>query len=249
MFETVFRMAAAGASRSDRRWRSLPVSLVLHGLVFAFVALLSVRTLNETPDPPPPMVFLRGNAPPPPLGDATATSPPDRAISEQKIVPVTLTQPDELRQETQPRPHETDVPATGASGGPATGETSGDPDGRKDRVASGLSGSDGREGPNAGDSTRLFVPGGEVTEPRLLFRVEPSYSEIARKLRLEGIAVLQAIISAAGSVEEVRVVKSAHALLDADAVRAVERWRYRPATLKGRPVRVSLTVTVEFRLR
>ncbi len=249
MFETVFRMAAAGTSRSDRRWRSLPISLALHGLVFTFVALLSARTLSETPDPPPPMVFLRGNAPPPLLGDAAATSAPDRAVSEEEIVPVTLTQPDEMRQQTQAGPDETDAAATGASDGPATGETSGHPDGRKDGVASGLSGSDGREGPSAGDSTRLFVPGGEVTEPRVLYRVEPSYSEIARKLRLEGVAVLQAIISAAGSVEEVRVVQSAHALLDADAVRAVERWRYRPATLKGRPVRVSLTVTVEFRLR
>jgi protein TonB len=248
MFDTVFRMAAAGPSRSDRRWRSLPVSLALHGLVFTFVALLSARTLNETLDPLPPMVFLQGNAPPPPLGDATTA--PDKAVSNEVIVPVTLTQPDKPRQETQPSPAVmTAAPAAGGTDGPATGETSGDPDGRKDGPPSGLSGSDGREGPSAGDSTRLFVPGGDVTEPRLLHRVEPSYSEIARKLRLEGVVVLQAIISAAGSVEEVRVVHSAHALLDADAVRAVERWRYRPAALKGRPVRVSLTVTVEFQLR
>jgi TonB family protein len=245
MFETVFRMAA-GSSRSDRRWRSLPVSIALHGLVFAFVALLSVRTLNETPDPPAPMVFLRGNAPPPPLGDATPA--PDRA-SQQEILPVNLTQPEELRPQTQPGPDETGVPTTRGIEGPATRETSGDPDGKKDGAAYGLSGSEGREGPSAGDSTRLFVPGGDVTEPRLLDRVEPSYSELARKLRLEGVAVLQAIIRADGRIEEVRVVKSAHSLLDADAVRAVEQWRYRPATLKGRPVRVSLTVTVEFRLR
>jgi TonB family protein len=247
MFETVFRMATAGSSRSDRRWRSLPVSIALHGLVFAFVALLSARTLTESLDPPPPMVFLQGNAPPPPLGDAT--TPPDRAVSEEQIVPVTLTQPDELRQETQPNPAVTDVRENRASEGPAKGETPGDSDGRKDAVASGRSGSDGREGLAAGDSERPFVPGGEVTEPRLLYRVEPVYSEIARKLRLEGVAVLQAIISADGRVEEVRVVKSAHAFLDAEAVRAVEQWRYRPATLKGRPVRVYLTVTVEFRLR
>jgi periplasmic protein TonB len=247
MFETVFRMAAVGSSRSDRRWRSLPVSIALHGLVFAFVALLSARTLNETPDPPPPMVFLQGNSPPPPPGDATPA--PDRAVSKQEILPVTLIQPDEMRPQTPPGPEQTHVPATGEVEGPATGETSGDPAGRKDGAASGLSGSDGREGPSAGDSTRLFVPGGDVTEPRLLYRVEPSYSEIARKLRLEGVVVLQAIISANGRTEEVRVVQSAHALLDADAVRAVEQWRYRPATLKGRPVRVSLTVTVEFRLR
>jgi protein TonB len=247
MFETVFRMATAGSSRSDRRWRSLPVSIALHGLVFAFVAILSVHTLSETPEPPPPMVFLQGNAPPPPLGDAT-TAPP-RPVSNEEIVPVTLTQPVELRQQTQTVPEVTDARPTGANEGPAPGTPSGDPNGKKDGVASGPPGSDGREGLTAGDSERPFVPGGDVTEPRLLYRVEPSYPEIARKLRLEGVAVLQAIISADGRVEEVRVVKSAHALLDAEAVGAVERWRYRPATLKGRPVRVYLTVTVEFRLR
>jgi len=247
MFETVFRMAAAGSSRSDRRWRSLPVAIGLHGLVFAFVALLSVRTVNETPDPPPPMVFLQGNALPPLLGDAAP--PPDRAASTEEVLPVNLTQPEELRPQPRPVPDETGVPATGGIEGPATRETSGDPDGKENGAASGVSGSEGREGPSAGDSTRLFVPGGDVTEPRLVYRVEPSYSEIARKLRLEGVAVLQAIISADGRIEEVRVVQSAHELLDADAVRAVKQWRYRAATLKGRPVRVSLTVTVEFRLR
>ena len=246
MFETVFRMAAAGSSRSDRRWRSLPAAIGLHGLVFAFFALLSVRTLNETPDPPPPMVFLQGNAPPPPLGDATPAR--DRAASTAEILPVTLTQPEELRPQPQPVPDETGVPATGGIEGPKR-ETSGDPDGKENGAASGVSGSEGREGPSAGDSTRLFVPGGDVTEPRLVYRVEPSYSEIARKLRLEGVAVLQAIISADGRIEEVRVVQSAHELLDAEAARAVKQWRYRAATRKGRPVRVSLTVTVEFRLR
>lgn len=247
MFETIFRMAAAGSSRSDPRWRSLPVAIALHGLVFAFVALLSVRTVNETPDPPPPMVFLRGNSPPPALGDATPAA--DRSASQEKIPPVTLTQPEELRPQPQPVPDETGVSSTGGIEGPATREASGNPDGKEDGAASALSGSEGREGPSAGDSTRLFVPGGDVTEPRLVYKVDPSYSEMARKLRLEGVAVLQAIISADGRIEEVRVVQSAHALLDADAVAAVKQWRYRAATRKGRPVRVSLTVTVEFLLR
>jgi TonB family protein len=60
--------------------------------------------------------------------------------------------------------------------------------------------------------------------------------------------VLEAIIAASGAIEDVRVVKSAGALLDAAAEEAVRRWKYRPATLNGCPVRVRLTVTVAFRL-
>jgi protein TonB len=79
-------------------------------------------------------------------------------------------------------------------------------------------------------------------------RVEPSYPEAARKARMEGVVILEAIITASGSVEEVKVLKSVNPLLDASAFRAVQQWRYRPATLNGRAVRVYLTVTVTFNL-
>ena len=68
------------------------------------------------------------------------------------------------------------------------------------------------------------------------------------KARMEGVVILEAIITASGSVEEVKVLKSVNPLLDASAVRAVQQWRYRPATLNGRAVRVYLTVTVTFNL-
>jgi outer membrane biosynthesis protein TonB len=44
------------------------------------------------------------------------------------------------------------------------------------------------------------------------------------------------------------VIRSADALLDASAAQALRRWIYRPTTLNGRPVRVPLTVTVDFRV-
>jgi protein TonB len=78
--------------------------------------------------------------------------------------------------------------------------------------------------------------------------VEPQYPEAARKARMEGVVILEAIITDQGSVEDVRVLKSVNPLLDASAVRAVQQWKYKPATLNGRAVRVYLTVTVTFRL-
>ena len=84
--------------------------------------------------------------------------------------------------------------------------------------------------------------------PVLVSRIEPVYPETARKLHLEGIVVLQAVIDRSGSVVDLRVVKSAGELLDAAAIAAVEKWIYRPATLNGRAVNVSLTVTVDFKL-
>jgi len=246
MFETVLRMAVAGSPASDRRWRSLPVSFALHGVVIATVALLSVRTLTDSPEPDAPIVFLQGNAPPPPLGDSfSALQRPQR---DDAVIPATLMQPQEVPNETDPRLASTDTPAPERGDDPSEQSPAGDPNGRKNGSSSGLPDSDGREGPRAGDSERPLLPGGDVTEPRLLHRVEPAYSETERKLHLEGVVVLKAIISDVGGVEEVRVVKSVPPL-DAEAVRAISLWRYRPATLNGRPVRVYLTVTVEFKLR
>jgi protein TonB len=91
--------------------------------------------------------------------------------------------------------------------------------------------------------------GGDVVAPVLVHRVDPAYPEWARRIRLEGLLILQAVIGTGGEVQELTVLKSAHPALDAAARDAVRQWRYRPATLNGRLVRVFLTVTVEFRLR
>jgi TonB family protein len=72
---------------------------------------------------------------------------------------------------------------------------------------------------------------------------------MARKVHVEGVVILQAIIGTDGRVEEITLVKSASPMLDDSAIHAVRLWRYRPATLNGRAVNVYLTVTADFRLR
>ena len=59
---------------------------------------------------------------------------------------------------------------------------------------------------------------------------------------------ISAYITAEGSVSELTVLRG-HPLLNAAAVAAVSRWRYRPTMLNGAFVSVILTVTVDFRLR
>jgi protein TonB len=109
-----------------------------------------------------------------------------------------------------------------------------------------LGGVVGGTGPGTGDEP-LRV-GGDVKAPQLVNKVEPSYPEAARKARMEGVVILEAIITASGNVEDVKVLKSVNPLLDAAPTRAVSQWRYRRATLNGRAVRVYLTVTVTFNL-
>jgi protein TonB len=89
----------------------------------------------------------------------------------------------------------------------------------------------------------------DVVAPVLVSRVEPTYPESARRARAEGRVAVEAVISDRGEVQDARVIQSTTIpLLNEEALRAVRQWRYRPALLKGKPVRVYVTVTVTFRL-
>ncbi|GBC79716.1 hypothetical protein HRbin09_00942 [bacterium HR09] len=91
--------------------------------------------------------------------------------------------------------------------------------------------------------------GGKIAEPRKIVHVAPTYPEIARKARIEGVVILEIIVDKAGNVRDVRVLRGLGMGLTEAAVEAVRQWRYEPATLNGRPVEVYITVTINFRLQ
>jgi protein TonB len=78
--------------------------------------------------------------------------------------------------------------------------------------------------------------------------VNPVYPPIARQTRVQGVIVMEAIISKEGSIESLRVL-SGNPLLFQAAIDAVKQWKYRPATLNGEPVDVITTITVTFTLQ
>jgi protein TonB len=63
------------------------------------------------------------------------------------------------------------------------------------------------------------------------------------------VVVLEAIIGTDGAVRDVRVLRGVSPLLDPSALEAVKRWRYRAASIDGRPVAVYLQVVLTFSLR
>jgi TonB family protein len=84
--------------------------------------------------------------------------------------------------------------------------------------------------------------------PKLLSRVEPEYSEEARKARLNGSISLYVLVQKDGQPGEVRVVRSLGLGLDEKAVAAVSQWRFQPGMKDGQSVDVRATVEVNFRL-
>jgi TonB family protein len=86
-----------------------------------------------------------------------------------------------------------------------------------------------------------------LQEPKKLVNVPPVYPEAARNAHVDGVVMLELIISRSGCVSDISVLRSVP-LLDVAAMNAVVRWRYTPTLLNGRPVPVMMTVTVNFRL-
>lgn len=84
-----------------------------------------------------------------------------------------------------------------------------------------------------------------MMEGSLIYRVQPNYPALARSARVQGPVVLRAIISRAGTIENLQVL-SGHPMLTAAAIDAVRQWRYRPYILNGEPVEVETQVTVNF---
>jgi protein TonB len=81
----------------------------------------------------------------------------------------------------------------------------------------------------------------------LIQKTQPIYPPIAKAARVQGTVILQATISKAGTIENLRVV-SGPAMLQQAALDAVKTWRYRPYLLNNDPVEVETTVNVIFSL-
>ena len=87
-----------------------------------------------------------------------------------------------------------------------------------------------------------------VTPPELLYKVEPEFSEEARKAKHQGMVLLSIVVDSSGAVRNVRVLQSLGLGLDEKAIEAVTRWRFRPGLFDGKPAATEATVQVHFQL-
>jgi TonB family protein len=103
----------------------------------------------------------------------------------------------------------------------------------------------------AQDATPAGPPyrvGGQVSRPEIISSPAPVYTESARRARVTGTVILEAIINEQGDVENVRVLKGQPMGLDQAAVDAVKTWKFKPAMLEGKPVKVYYVLTVNFQV-
>jgi len=103
-------------------------------------------------------------------------------------------------------------------------------------------------GSGAGFGGGAYRIGGGVSPPSVLSKVEPEYSEEARKAKWQGTVVLQLVVDEHGMPRDMRVMRSLGLGLDQKAMDAVSKWRFKPGMKDGKPVPVIATIEVNFRL-
>jgi len=133
------------------------------------------------------------------------------------------------------------IPSNGPGSGGGIGSGSGG------GVGSGRGGGLG-PGEGGGFGGGAYRIGGGVSAPVPIFRVEPEYSEEARKAKYQGTVMLAIVVDESGKTTNVRVVRSLGMGLDEKAVEAVMKWKFRPGYKDGKPVPVQANVEVNFRL-
>lgn len=87
-----------------------------------------------------------------------------------------------------------------------------------------------------------------TTQPVLILKIEPEYSERARQAKFQGTVGLRIIIDEKGNPREIMVTRPLGLGLDEKAIEAVSRWRFKPARKNGKPAAVEAFVDVNFRL-
>jgi protein TonB len=103
-------------------------------------------------------------------------------------------------------------------------------------------------GEGGGFGGGVFRAGGGVTAPVVTFKVEPEYSEEARKAKFQGTVLLYIEVNERGLPQNPRIIRALGMGLDEKAIEAVMKWRFQPGRKDGKPVTVAAQVEVNFRL-
>jgi protein TonB len=90
--------------------------------------------------------------------------------------------------------------------------------------------------------------GGGIVQPVVLYKVDPEFSEEARKAKYQGTVVLTIEVGEDGKPRGIHIVSGLGLGLDEKAIEAVSRWKFKPAMQNGKPIRAPATIQVNFRL-
>lgn len=222
--------------------------LVLVGVVTAAANARPADTVGPTFDigqPPPdrkPPTPVKPATPPPPQARPAPVAGRTRELEAPRFVPAHVPPPNPGDTPVSPDDFRGDGPLGDVLGTPdpgpphpPTGHTEPLPDYRTDVI-------------EAGEADQLP----ELLSPREAQRMlERVYPDILRDAGVTGRTTVTMVIDKDGTVEpgSVTVQESTHDAFREAAVRAAQRFRFRPAKLHGQPVAVSIAIPIEWTIQ
>lgn len=248
----MFKVLEPGA-RKRRVWSAGTITLS----VAAHVAILGIATyasLHASPPPPPPEVYVPVDVPPPPPPPVKVIDPPaPPPQADQPAMPATPgtfieVHPPEVVPDripaidpTQPPLPPQDGAATG-TGGDVIGTPTGQPSTGSTALAT-----DGY-GPDVVSAAELGEIPALANTSEVQRILQRTYPPLLREAGIMGEARLQFVINTDGRVDmsTVQVVGATNEQFGDAAKRAVEHFRFKPASMNGDPVRVLTTIPIRF---
>jgi TonB family protein len=96
---------------------------------------------------------------------------------------------------------------------------------------------------------KTYKVGNGVTPPRVLSKVEPEYTKEASAAKISGSVLLTLVVGSDGVARDIQVKQSLDPGLDANAISAIQQWKFQPGTKDGQAVNVMATIEINFRLK
>jgi protein TonB len=237
-------------------------SVVLHaGMFLLILAALSYTPPRAEVPPPPPqeydVVYLeRPTGPGGGGGGSPAPAPPEPVEIPEVTPPDPV--PVEPEPEVEPPPPipvlDTPIRTNAAEMIQASGSSTVSlanyaGGGRGPGIGPGT-GSGVGPGEDGGFGGGVKEPGNGVTSPELLKEVPPVYTSEGMRAKVQGLAIVDAIVLKNGTVGEVKIAKSLDRQhgLDQAALDAARKWLFKPCTFQGQPVECRISIELDFRI-
>jgi protein TonB len=246
-----FRAQAAAPARAGRKRLWYALSIGFHGALLAVGVAYSFWHIEELSPPLLKITFLSAAppppAPPPPAGGgATAIKKKVTVKPKQVVQPKPeIMQPKELPKKEEPKEEpktedkgEKDGVKGGTIGGTPGGTIGGTPGGTIGGTPGGVVGAPPAASkflpPNVGEGHRLSGDKGvmpvQLAKPGAVYRL-----------------LIKVCVSTAGNVDKLTIMKGSDPLADAEALRVIKTWRFRPFLFNGTAVPFCYPQAVEFR--
>ena len=95
---------------------------------------------------------------------------------------------------------------------------------------------------------KVYRLGVGITSPKPTKRVDPEFSEEAKRDKVQGIVILSLVVGVDGIPRDITVKRSLGHGLDEKAMEAVKQWIFEPGRKDGQPVPVRVMMEVSFKL-